>query len=444
MHITMLCYGSRGDVQPYLALALGLARAGHSVRLAAPGLFEPLVRQYACQVEDRLTFFELPGDPTRLMRSATSSTPLKSLLPGSVRQGLTVAGFVAPVVRELIAASREACQDADLIIHTLLTTVIGHQIARERGARDLSALVFPVFTATNSFPNPLFAPWPGWMRVFGPRAAAFGPRYHYLTHREFNRVFWHSNRLALHLLHMRHPEVPPLREWPFDWPDGILPQAAPAQPTPVIYGISRHALPCPNDPEMGCRLTGYWFLEEPPGWQPPAGLLRFLEAGTPPVFIGFGSVISSEAERLARAAVEALQRTGQRGVLLSGWGGLRAAGLPETIYALDEIPFDWLFPRLAAAVHHGGMNTTASALRAGIPSLVVPFAFDQPFWGRQVQRLGVGPAPIPHRQLNARNLAAGIEKMVHDASMRAKAAALGKKVCAEDGVGNAVKMIEGK
>lgn len=458
--ITILAYGSRGDVQPYLALALGLARAGHDVRLAAPALFEPLAREYPSPGPGRVEFFALPGDPTRLMRSAASGSPLGMLLPASLRQGMTVAGFVAPLARQLIDSARAACQGSDLIVHTLLTTVIGHQLARECRARDLSALVFPVFSPTGSFPNPLFSPWPGWMRRFGRRAAAFGPRYHYLTHREFNRVFWHANRLAIGMMRLRHPELAPLREWPFEWPDkhlpaGLLPAGypsalsqggCPTQPTPILYGISRHALPSPTEWQQSCSLTGYWFLDAPSGWRPPDALQRFLDAGSPPVFIGFGSVISSEAGRLARAAVEALRRTGQRGVLLTGWGGLAAggtnAGLPATIYALDEIPFDWLFPRLAAAVHHGGVNTTAAALRAGIPSLAAPFAFDQPFWGRQLYALGAGPAPIPPRRLNADRLADAIDQMLHDPAMRARAAGLGEAIRAEDGVGNAVRGME--
>jgi sterol 3beta-glucosyltransferase len=448
MKITILAYGTRGDVQPYLALGVALARAGHRVRLAAPQMFAGMAADYIRALPDYgagwLEFQALAGDPTNLMRAASSTNPLMAPLPASVRMGLTVVGYVAPVVRQLFQQTRTACADADLVVHSLLTTVLGHQIARERGLPDVSALIFPVFMPTGQFPNPLFSPWPAWMRVFGRRAAGFGRRYHYLTHREFNRAFWHGNRLAISLLRRRDPDIAPLEEWPFDFPGPELP--APARPTPVIYGISRHALPCTADRSMGQRMTGYWFLDAPPGWQPPADLVRFLGDGPPPVFIGFGSVISREAARLAHAAIEALRLTGQRGVLLRGWGGLDPSSLrealPRQVYLLDHAPFDWLFPRVAAAVHHGGMGTTASALRAGIPQMAAPFTFDQPFWGRQVHALGVGPAPASHEQLTARGLAEGIEQMLGDGSLRCSARALGEKIRAEDGLGNAVAMIE--
>ncbi len=441
MRVTILAYGSRGDVQPYLALALGLARAGHNVRLAAPAMFAELYNTYAAD-QALLEFFPLPGDPARLMRAASTASPAAALLPYAVRLGLTVAGYLAPIAADLIRAARLACQDADLVVHTLLTAVIGHQLARERGVRDLAALLFPVIAATQSFPNPLFSPWPQWTRWLGHRVRGLAPRYNYLTHREFDRAYWYGHRLAVSLLNRRNPHLLALDEWPFPWPDAILPQAEPERPAPVIYGISQHALPCPPDWSDCSRLTGYWFLGPPPNWQPPSALVDFLAAGPPPVSIGFGSVVPRRSARLAHIATEALERSGQRGVLLSGWGEIKPSLPARHVFAATQVPYEWLFPRMAATVQHGGVNTVAAALRAGVPSIITPFTFDQPFWARQVQALGAGPTPIPPRQLSAPRLAQAILETLADKKIAHRAQALGEKIRAEDGISNAIKIIE--
>lgn len=444
MRISILAYGTRGDVQPYLALALALAKAGHQVRLAAPAMFGSMVEQYAPQANPhrKVEFFALPGDPTQLMRLAASPSRLAAVMPAALGSSLTVLKFITPIIPQLIQQTRQASEGADLVIHTLLTTITGHQTARELGIHDLSALVFPVFTPSTQFPNPLFTPWPAWMSVFGSRATAFGPRYHYLTHREFNRVFWYGNRLTIRLLRRRYPGIAALKEWPFENCDGLMPAPDAGDAAEVLYGISRHALPYPNDWPESCQMTGYWFLDAPPAWKPPEGLMRFLDSGPAPVFIGFGSVITPLAERLTHAALDALRQNGQRGVLLQGWGGLKTETLPDWVYPVDQVPYDWLFPRLAAVLHHGGMGTTAAALRAGIPQAAMPFTFDQPFWGRQAHRLGVGPEPIKRGQRNAQAMAKAIASMLSDSTMQRTARQLGEKIRAEDGLGNAVQAVE--
>ena len=142
-------------------------------------------------------------------------------------------------------------------------------------------------------------------------------------------------------------------------------------------------------------MTGFWSLPAPAHWTPPDALVRFLEAGPPPVYIGFGSVIARDAARLTELVLAALAKTRQRAIFVRGWGGLLSDHLPEHVFLLESVPFDWLFPRVAGAVIHGGIGTTAAALQAGIPVAVVPFVVDQTFWGEQVYRLGIGPKPIP-------------------------------------------------
>jgi UDP:flavonoid glycosyltransferase YjiC (YdhE family) len=151
-----------------------------------------------------------------------------------------------------------------------------------------------------------------------------------------------------------------------------------------------------------------------------------------------------DARELAETAVTALQQTGQRGILSTGWGGLKQEmlNLPDDVLVVDQAPHDWLFPRMAAVVHHGGAGTTAAGLRAGVPTITVPFFFDQPFWGQQVARLGAGPPPIPHKRITAANLAAAIHRAVTDERMQARAAELGRRIRAEDGVAMAVQCLK--
>jgi sterol 3beta-glucosyltransferase len=171
-------------------------------------------------------------------------------------------------------------------------------------------------------------------------------------------------------------------------------------------------------------------------------LQAFLNAGEAPVYVGFGSMIAESPEVTTRTVIEAFQRSGQRGVIASGWGGLRPSDLPDSIYLLKEAPHEWLFPRMSAVVHHGGAGTAAAGLRAGKPTVICPFIADQPFWGKRVEALGVGTAPIPQKQLTAEKLAAAIRTAATDQGMRQRAAALGQQLQAEDGVGNALKVIQ--
>ncbi|WP_233583264.1 glycosyltransferase, partial [Corallococcus sp. CA053C] len=208
---------------------------------------------------------------------------------------------------------------------------------------------------------------------------------------------------------------------------------------PVVYGFSPAVVPPPPDWSDLIKVTGYWFLDEARTWVPPVGLLDFLNAGPAPVYVGFGSMGGFDAAETSRLVVQALN--GRRAVLAAGWGGLDRKALPENVHFVDSAPHDWLFPRMAAVVHHGGAGTTAAALRAGVPMAVVPFLGDQPFWGWRMEQLGVAPRPIPRKQLTAQNLATAIAA-TDSPGMRARAEHLGATIRSEDGVGQAVRIIE--
>jgi sterol 3beta-glucosyltransferase len=212
-------------------------------------------------------------------------------------------------------------------------------------------------------------------------------------------------------------------------------------PVPILYPYSPALLPVPGDFPPHVHVTGAWFLDRPATWRPDPALEQFLDAG-PPVYVGFGSMSGKQASGRAQIVLDALAETGQRGLLARGWGGLEVTGLPNNVQLIEAAPHDWLFPRMAAVVHHGGAGTTAAGLRAGKPTVICPFLGDQPFWGTLVHARGVGPHPIPQRQLTASRLAAAISMAVHNPEMRQRAAGLGARMQAEDGVANAVGIVE--
>jgi UDP:flavonoid glycosyltransferase YjiC (YdhE family) len=188
-------------------------------------------------------------------------------------------------------------------------------------------------------------------------------------------------------------------------------------------------------------VTGFWFLDAPAGRRLDPRLIDFLEDGPPPVCVGFGSMNAGDAEAATTMVTEALARTGQRGILLTGWGGLAAGWTSDRILVIEAAPHDWLFPRVAAVVHHGGAGTTAAVLRAGIPSIAVPFMADQPFWAQRVFALGAGPRPIPRHRLSVERLAQAL-RLAGQPAVRTRALALSQQIRAEDGVGRAVALFE--
>ena len=212
--------------------------------------------------------------------------------------------------------------------------------------------------------------------------------------------------------------------------------------TPLLGAYSPRVIPRPQDWPPSAHVTGYWLPEVQAEWQPPAELAAFLEAGDPPVYIGFGSMTGQNPQQSAALALEALRMSEQRGLLLTGWGGMETLSVPESVFVLDAAPHNWLFPRMMAVVHHGGAGTTAEALRAGVPQVIVPFIVDQPFWGKRIRDLGVAPKPIPRKKLTAAKLAEAIDTVVNKSRMRNRAASLGKDIRSEGGVGMAVHLIQ--
>ncbi len=411
VNVTILTFGSRGDVQPFVALGVGLRQAGHGVRVATDRRFAAMVAAYG------LDFAPISGDVRAQLDSEAATLNQRGDNPLVLLRAITRnAHTMAPV---WAAEAKAACAGADALLTGGASSYIGASLSELQGIPFVQGALQPL-APTTAFPSPLMPPWrlPGWANR--------------LSHDLILRLVWrmfrpmvNGIRAALGLPAWRRPPVERLTR------DSI-----------VLYGMSPSLVPPPADWPAWAEMTGYWFLDDATGWEPDPALAAFLAAGPPPVYVGFGSMADHQAEATTRTVLAALRRAGVRAVIAAGWGGLGAADLPEGVLAIDEAPHDRLLPRMAAAVHHGGAGTTAAALRAGIPSVVVPVLGDQPFWAHRLERAGCSGGTIPRRHLNADRLAAAIERAAGDPAIRQAAAALGARVRAEDGVGRAVASFE--
>jgi sterol 3beta-glucosyltransferase len=209
----------------------------------------------------------------------------------------------------------------------------------------------------------------------------------------------------------------------------------------MLYAFSEHIVPRPPDWPEDVVVTGYWFHDSDQSWRPPPSLAEFIDRGAPPVYIGFGSMFTRRAEEITKFVLKTVGRTGQRAVISTGWGGLRPEKPPDDVHVIAGVPHDWLFPRMAAVVHHGGAGTTAAGLRAGKPSVICPFITDQFFWGRRVHDLGAGPEPVPQKKLSAERIAAAIDCAVNDDAVAEASRGLGDRIALEDGVAVAADYI---
>jgi sterol 3beta-glucosyltransferase len=399
MRITLLCVGSRGDVQPLLGFGLGLAAAGHEARVAAFPDFERQVRsvglEFAPLAEGRVSRGGKTAADRRVAERGSRQLPAVVAL---VKDARSVAG-------QRLADALAACEGADVVVTNELALLLGWQACEHLGAKLVRARLCPP-----------------------PRMA------HRPAARGVRQAAWLAMRGMLASAR-RQSGLPPL---PLREPLGQLD----AQQTLELYAFSPAVVPKLSRSGPWTHVTGYWFLDGDIDPEPPASLEQFLAAGPPPVCVGFGSMIDADPAGMTELAVQALRDAGQRGVLLRGAFGFGEAKLPESVFAVDRISHEWLFERCSAVVHHGGAGTAAAVLKAGLPSVVVPHMIDQKAWGRALYELGAAPAPIPRRKLSAPRLRNAIVQAVTSSPLREHAAALGRQIRAEDGIACAVDVFE--
>ena len=414
MHITIFAAGSRGDIQPCLVLGRGLQRAGFEVLLAAPENFAGFAKAYG------LCFYPLRGDVQQIMASDTGREFMEQGSGNPLQSIRAMRAMLGPVATQMAEDAFEACQGADALISLAVFATFAKSIAEVKGIPLVHVEPTPVLP-TRSFPAP------GW-----PLQRNLGGLYNRLSGHAMLQVLWQWYRPFVNDFRQRFG-LPPYSASSFY---RIL------TTTPLLGAYSERVIPRPSDWPKSAQISGYLFPEAGTAWEPGEELQRFLEAGDPPVYVGFGSMSGREPERLAKLVLEALAKSGQRGLLLTGWGGMRALSVPDSVFVVEAAPHGWLFPRMAAVVHHGGAGTTAEGLRAGAPTVILPFAVDQAFWGKRVKDLGVGPEPIPFKKLTADKLARAIQEAVERPEIRGRAAELGKAIREEDGVGQAVRTIQ--
>ncbi|CAG8480364.1 21836_t:CDS:10 [Rhizophagus irregularis] len=415
LHITCLTIGSRGDVQPYIALAKGLMKEGHKVRISTHGEYKDWVEGHGIE------FGYVGGNPAELMRICVENGMFTF---GFFKEGLT---NFREWLDDLLKTSWEACQNTDVIIESP-SCMSGIHIAECLGVAYFRAFTMP-WTRTRAYPHAFAV----------PDHDLKGP-YNYSSYVLIENAFW----LAI------SPQVNRWRKKTLKLRGTNLEKMEPST-VPFLYNFSEYIVPKAFDWADWIHVTGYWFLDNPDhGWNPPEDLIEFLNKNQknkkPIVYIGFGSIVVDDPQAMTKTIVEAVQKSGVAAILSKGWSDRlqkkpnqnEEENYPPSIYSLKSVPHDWLFPKIDAVVHHGGAGTTAAGLRAGIPTIIKPFFGDQFFWGDRIDNMGIG---FCLKKLSTDKLSDYLVKVTTDKKIIKKAELVGENIRKEDGVQNAIQAI---
>jgi sterol 3beta-glucosyltransferase len=408
MRVALFANGTHGDVQPHVALAAGLRRSGNQVRFCTHLIFQKLVEDHD------LEFFGLGGtDPRAVMKQVQAATVKTHLLSRLRMHFFQRRPPDAEVLRETVSA----CEGRDMIVSSLGTVF---HVAESLGRPFIQTALYPIHP-TGAFPHYLT-----------PVHVSLGSLTNRLSHQLVRQMFWQVDRRWINRWRHDSLNLPPTSFW---GPFGDVDQRR----VPCLYGFSNHVIPKPKDWGDRIEVTGYWFLDDVRSWHPGADLVRFLDSGPPPVGIGFGSLVDPNPEEMHRIIFEALAQTGHRAILLTGWRGASSNQASANVFVTDWVPFNWLLPRLCAVVHHAGAGTMAEVLRAGLPSVAIPYSGEQRFWAARLAGLGACPPPIPRKRLTTAKLADAIVQACSRQAIQEQAQALGRRIQAENGVANAVE-----
>jgi sterol 3beta-glucosyltransferase len=405
VRVLIVTAGSRGDVAPFTGLGQRLQEAGHQVAIAAHERFAELVRR--CGLAHR----PLPGDPVELARARMAAPS-----PEDGRAVFTE--FLEQLGEGLVAA---VAAGTDVLLSAFGPAPLSRVVAEGFAIPSIGTFLLPAVPTTEF-------PLPGW-----PEAGDLGPAGNLAAGRDLL-----ARASAL------HAEVLPGLRARLGLPAATAaePSGASAPPGwPILHGFSPAVLPRPSDWGPEVRVTGYWWPARPTGWHPPTELLDFLRAGPAPVFVGFGSMASSGSDRLTEVVAGAVARAGVRAVVQAGWAGLSPVG--DDLLRVGDLPHDWLFPHMAAVVHHAGAGTTGAGLRAGVPAVAAPVLLDQPFWAARLHQLGVAPPPLPMQTLTVDALADAMRACIDDPAHRQRAAELARRIRAEDGAAAVLEVVNG-
>ncbi|PZF82419.1 glycosyltransferase [Jiangella anatolica] len=422
MRALLITHGSRGDVQPFAALASALARAGHTSVLAAPaasaGLGEPFSERVV-RLHDGPN--ELAGDMEVVkgleagFRGLHGRRRLLTTVPKTRRLVRAVLDDLSSMARDIVEARREAF---DVVVHHVSGG--GHDVAEFLGVPSVLMCPQPYWVPTEAFPDPSF-------RWRPPR--------------QFNRATYVSSRAIWWLFSGSSTQWRRERLGLRSRPGGRFRQVD-GSPTTVLHPFSSRLLPPTTSYPPWVHTTGFWSQPAAGTWVPPASLAAFLATGPPPVYVGFASTVTSDPHRLARLVREAVRLARVRAVVVGGWSGMAAADLGDDIAFVDTVPFGWLFPQMAAIVHHGGLGTTGEAMMAARPQVVCPSLPDQRFNAQRLCELGVAAPTSRLREVTAEQLALAIRRAAHDGRLAARAEQLGREISGEDGAVEAVRIVE--
>ncbi|XP_020094630.1 sterol 3-beta-glucosyltransferase UGT80A2-like isoform X1 [Ananas comosus] len=411
MQVVILIVGTRGDVQPFVAIGKRLQDFGHRVRLATHANFKEFV------LTAGLEFYPLGGDPKVLAGYMVKNKGFLTSSPSEIQ-------IQRKQIKEIVFSLLPACKDPDIDsgIPFRADAIIanppsyGHTHVAEALKVPIHVFFTMPWTPTSEFPHPL-------SRVKQPAA-------YRLSYQIVDTTIWLGIRDIINDFRKKKLKLRPIT---------YLSGPHSTEDIPYGYIWSPHLVPKPKDWGPKIDVVGFCFLDLASNYQPPESLVKWLESGEKPIYIGFGSLPVQEPEKMTKIIVEALQITGQRGIINKGWGGLGDLAEPEDfVYLLDNVPHDWLFLQCKAVVHHGGAGTTAAGLKAACPTTVIPFFGDQPFWGDRVHARGLGPPPIPVEEFSLEKLVGAIKFML-DPQVKERALELAKAMETEDGVTGAVK-----
>lgn len=408
--ITILCAGSRGDFQPYIALAQQLKKLGRDVRITGSKSFESFIRGYGIDFYPVDADIEtLNVDPELLKAAGSADNPLKMLLAFNKMKA-----FGIYMVNDFYAA----CEGSELIIYHPGCT-IGYFAAQQLGIPAVLASPFPMHKTKAYLSVVLYG-------KAKPTQLSKAISYQMLQ-----GMLWMASKSSVKgFLKKQFGTLPQNFGSPFERHTDTR--------HPAVASCSNFVFERPADWNENVHQYGYWFVEEPIDYSPSEELATFLEAGEKPVYIGFGSMTSLEKhDQLAELAVEALTKSGKRGILC-GMG--TPANLTPNIFVIDSIPHSWLFDRVAAVCHHGGAGTTAAGFKSGVPSVIIPFSNDQFAWAHRAYDLGVGAYPISKKELTADKLAAAIRYSLSE-EIAANAKVLGENIASENGAFECAKII---
>ncbi|WP_426505016.1 glycosyltransferase [Dactylosporangium sp. McL0621] len=404
VRVAVMAIGSRGDVAPFTGLGVRLREAGHEVTIASHAVFEPLIRRHA------LGFHLLPMDAQEQLQTRFADR-------GLTRMTIAVNQMIAENARPLAEAMLEAARAADVLLVTP-PSWFAAVIAEGLGIPSIGVYLQPL-TPTREFP---------------PAALTARSLGGWANYRVAHLLLTVAQRPFRSVVEGLRAELGLPAASPSAWLSSLE-----ARQWPILYGYSPLVVPVPPDWPAWYRPVGYFHPAPEPDFAPAPELERFLAAGPPPVYIGFGSMPVRDRDALSALLVTAARTAGVRAIVSAGWAGLTADA--EDVLAVGEVPHEWLFPRMAAVVHHAGAGTSAAALRAGVPQVPVPVMVDQPFWAKRLDRLGVTPGPIPMRKLRAQRLAEALKAATTDPRYRERAQALAAALAKEDGAGAVLREV---